>query len=64
MTYQKKAPDKNLGRPPTLHVKDSFRFATSAEMGRQLREACEKSGIPITDFCRQAVEEKLKNKRR
>lgn len=58
MPYQKKAPDKNLGRPVKIGpVKISF--TTSKSMAAQLKAACIKSGIIPAEFCRRAVSEKL-----
>lgn len=62
MAYQKKAPDKNLGRPVKIGpVKISF--TTSKQMGAQLKAACVKSGILRSEFCRRAVNEKLNRQR-
>ena len=61
MTYQKKAPDKNLGRPVKIGpVKISF--TTSKQMGAQLKAACIKAGILKAEYCRRAVAEKLNTK--
>jgi len=60
MTYQKKAPDKRLGRPGKIG-NETIRFRTSAEMGAQLRAACEKAGLIQSEFCRRAVGNAVKN---
>jgi len=58
MPYQKKAPDKNLGRPARIGP-ETIRFRTSKKMAAELRAACKRSGVIQSEFCRKAVAEKL-----
>ncbi len=61
MPYQKKEPDRNLGRPVKIGpVKHSFH--SSKQMAAKLKQACIKAGIVKAEFCRVAVEEKLNRK--